>query len=330
MLSEPTVPSFLWMTAILAASLSLLTLGFVTILIHRSWKSFAESFLPARNPMPAVPPPESEMSDHTCSGSSEAKESAAQGDAQISVIDILSRGIIPNKTFFALLALQFSVAIGFVLWLNDFEYLPADAKPGHQGIGAFLGDEKDPVEIAMARILACDWSDRFKASEINEIAEALAQPAPPATAAALPGPPAVDTARLEAFLEFAAAVEKEFISEAPSAIQRLVAQLQPVYVILGALFVIILRRLVRQTDGFRMQSTIEGALLAFCLVFLAYYVILSYHAGTEVARAIAAGRIVCTDYVKPFFASQAQCLSLSAIILVSLFVISPQPILRNI
>ncbi len=225
--------------------------------------------------------------------------------------------------------------MGFVIWLNEFKYLSPDTRPGHQSIGAYLAEKKDPVKIALTRILACDWSDRFKTSEIKAIVDALAQPtAQPAPGAVVaPKAPGVDTARLDEFLKFSAAVEKEFISEAPSAIQNLITQLQPVYVILGALFVIVLRGLVQQSNKaqvFRMQSVAEGALLAFCLVLLAYYVILSYHSGTEVARAMAAGRIVCTDFVSPYFEAQAQCLSLSSIILLSLFVLSPKPIFRNI
>jgi hypothetical protein len=319
----------------LAAALLFLTLGFVTVLIHRSWESFASAYLPAKKPVLALPPPEPEVPDQTCSGSNKVEKCAAQSDAKISISDILRRGVIPNKTFFTLLAAQFAVAMTFVIWLNEFKYLSQDVRPGHQSIGAYLSEEKDPVKIALARILACDWSDRFKTSEIKAIVDALAHPpAQPAPAtAATPNSISVDTARLDEFLKFAAALEKEFIGEAPSAIQNLITQLQPVYVILGALFLVTLRGLVQQADkarGFRMKSAAEGALLAFCLVLLAYFVILSYHSGTEVARAIAAGRIVCTDFVSPYFEAQARCLSLSAIILLSLFVSSPKPIFRNI
>ncbi|TNF57439.1 MAG: hypothetical protein EP307_14035 [Rhodobacteraceae bacterium] len=233
---------------------------------------------------------------------------------------ILARGRLKRQGFYAVLALQFALASGFVLWLDRHEFMPGDVPAGHGGIAAYLGPDKATDEIRLARILACDWSDRFRPSAL--IAGASAD------APALP-----DTPDAAAFRAFAAAIEANFQFQAPMAVQSLTERLNPVFVVLGGLFLVTARGLVRRGEDdetLPVRSVFEGGLLAFCFVFLAYFAIIGYHASTEVARAFAAGRVVCTSHVAPFFIAQSQALSTSAVCLLVLFLASPRPIFRNL
>ena len=128
-------------------------------------------------------------------------------------------------------------------------------------------------------------------------------------------------------------MESQFQFQAPMAVQSLTERLNPVFLVLGGLFLVSARGLVRQGEDdatLPLRALAEGALLAFCFVFLSYFAILGYHASTEVARAFAAGRVVCTSHIAPFFIAQSQALSTSALCLLALFVASPRPVFRNL
>jgi hypothetical protein len=128
-------------------------------------------------------------------------------------------------------------------------------------------------------------------------------------------------------------MEFNFATQAPAAIRSLPDKLNPVFAVLGAFFLVAARGLVQQGQddkSFAVKSVPQIALLAFCFTLLAYYAILNYHASTELARALGAGRVVCSAQVTPFFVAQAQALSTAALGLLALFVLSPRPIFRNL
>lgn len=287
MLSTPTVPDFMTMTLALLFGLSAVTAAVLLALFNASRAGFATPDMPAQ---------------------------------LVANKTIFLNGRVKRRAFYASLALQFGLATVCVLWLDGYDYLPGNLPAGHGGIGAYLDADKSADEIRLSRILACDWSDRFRLSTL------LSRPDTASFQLE-------NSAGAQEFIAFAKAMEINFQMQAPMAVQSLTERLHPVFIVLGGMFLVVARGLVRQGEDdptLPVRAIAQAALLAFCFVHLAYFAILSYHASTEVARAFAAGRVVCTSHVAPFFIAQSQALSVSAIGLLGLFVMSPRQIFRSL
>jgi len=245
---------------------------------------------------------------------------AATGKARVRYKTVFLTGRLQRRAFYTILAMQFATASMAVIWLDSYTYMSGDVPAGHGGIAAYLSPDKSMTNVRLSRILACDLSDRFQLSALLD---------PPAKAS----PTLPQTEESAQFTAFVQAMEAGFVRQAPAAIKSLTEQLRPVFVVLGGLFLVIARGVAQQGSDdsrFPVRRVIDAGVLAFCFVFLAYFAILSYHASTEVARAFAAGRVVCTSHVAPFFIAQSQALTTAAVGLLILFVLSPRPIFRNL
>lgn len=241
---------------------------------------------------------------------------------------MLTLGRVRPGSYYGTAALLFAVAAGAVIWLNAYPYVSHE-----KGLSAYLGDlearEGDQRVLAddgqrlRAPITDCGWDDRFSRTQLERRWTKQGR----ATGASPRDPYVID------YLEFRTAVENDFRRQAPSAIASLSDELAPVFAVLGALFLIAARGLLRaptETSGFAPGQVVLLALLAHAFSMLAYFAILEYHVGVEISRALASGRIVCADHVSELFVAQLRALFVAGMLLFAIISLAPGPILSRL
>lgn len=287
----PTVPDFKFLAVSLAAVLLLATAMIVVYMARKSRASFAA--IEERDP------------------------------STVSLWDVIRRGRLPAGSFYFILTIQFLIAGSYVLQLDKIRYVD-----DNRGLAAYEKDHNTTnFDVHVALIPHCHWGDRYDEGRIDDI---VAGNPPPLRD---PDYTLPEDQRITEFSDFAQAVSNEFRKQGPGAIRNLTERLNPIFAIISAFFLISLRGVLKKGEkvsSYPMKSALGGVILSFCFVLLAYFVILGYHASTEVSAAYAAGRVVCVGHVKAFFEGQTLALVFSTIGLLMLFVMSPRPIFRNI
>lgn len=245
------------------------------------------------------------------------------GPVRQPLIKIVQRGQLPASSFYFILATQFVISTAFLLWINNITFVD-----DYRGLGAYSGHNTTEVDVQMALIPVCNWSDRYPQPRLDSIISGediqLREPMRD-----IPE----DDPRLIEFQAFADGLAEEFRSQAPDAILNLTERLNPIFAILSAFFLICARSVLRKEDNpesFATIGLVGGGMLAFCFLMLGYFVILGYHASTEVSAAFAAGRIICVAHIAPFYVAQTQTLVVATVGLAVLFVLSPGSVFRRI
>ncbi len=280
----PSVPDFSLLIGIVAAALTVVSLGFLGGMAVQSRRGF--------------------------------------GTGLRGAVAALRQGRLPARSFYAVLAAQFAVAAVILIVLDDVRYVENEL-----GLGAYVSHNTTQFDRRLELTPVCGWRDLYPVGRMAAIIRGDDVPLrdPDFT---LPDDP-----RIAEFNAFLSDLEGQFRRQAPDAILGLTERLNPVFAILSAFFLVVARSLFQSGDpkrGFAISATLRGAGLAVAFVMLGYFVILSYHASTEVAAGLAAGRVLCVSHVAPFFVAQTHALVTITAVLLVLFVLSPGAVFRKL
>lgn len=151
------------------------------------------------------------------------------------LLETFKRGWLPSRSFHTILMVQFVVATGFLIALNEVRYVDHEL-----GLAAYEGHNTTRFDARFDLIEVCGWRDLYPYDRIGSILYGDDIP--------LRDPNVdlnTDDPRIVDFNAFMSDLESQFRSQAPDAIRALTDRLNPVFAILSAFFLVVARAVLQ-------------------------------------------------------------------------------------